>query len=514
MDRTEPPGKGPAPPAQRPAGRPPLRHRIGLLAGLAVFAAMRLLPPPAEMPPAAWSVAALAALMALWWVSEAIPVPATALLPVLVLPVLGVRDPVAAAAPYGNPLIFLFLGGFLIALAVQRWGLHKRLALAMLRRVGTSPHALVAGFLAVAAVLSMWLSNTATSIVLLPVALSVAAMVRRGGTGNMDPGTRTAVDAALLLAIAYGANIGGLATLIGTPPNALLAGFLLQSTGYSLGFARWMLFALPLAAIMLAAAWLVLTRLAFRIPAAPLPGAGATIGAELAALGPLSGPEVRVATVFAAVAAAWLGRPAVEDLLPDGVTVTDPAIAVAGALALFLLPSGRRAGERLLDWSQARRLPWGVLILFGGGLSLAAAIGDTGLAAWIADALAGLADLPIGVIVTGMTATIVLLTELTSNTATAATFLPLVAELAVRLGYSPLFLAIPAAVAASCAFMLPVATPPNAIVYGSGRVTMGQMALAGIWLNVFATAVITAATFLWLPLVFGVDGSALPPTSR
>ncbi len=507
MDRTKPPDKDPATTAQRPAGGPSLRRRVGLLAGLAVFAALRLMPPPAEMPPEAWSVAALAALMALWWVSEAIPVPATALLPVLVLPLLGVRDIAEAAAPYGNPLIFLFLGGFLIALAVQRWGLHKRLALAMLRRTGTSPHALVAGFLAVAAFLSMWLSNTATSIVLLPVALSVASMVRRGSAEHMDSRTRTAVDAALLLAIAYGANIGGLATLIGTPPNALLAGFLLQSTGYSLGFARWMLFALPVAVILLAAAWLVLTRLAFRIPAAPLPGAAATIGAELAALGPVSGPELRVAAVFVTVATAWLLRPAVEGMLPDGVTMTDPAIAIAGALALFLLPSGRRVGERLLDWSQARRLPWGVLILFGGGLSLAAAIGDTGLAIWIADALAGLADLPMGVIVTGITAIIILLTELTSNTATAATFLPLVAELAVRLGHNPLLLTIPAAVAASCAFMLPVATPPNAIVYGSGRITMGQMAWAGIWLNVLATVVITVAAFLLLPLVFGVDGA-------
>ncbi|MHA1600436.1 MAG: SLC13 family permease, partial [Alphaproteobacteria bacterium] len=214
------------------AGHSSLRRRAGLLTGLVVFAALRFMPPPVAMSPEAWAVAALAALMALWWVSEAIPVPATALLPFLMLPLLGVSDPIEAAAPYGNPLIFLFLGGFLIALSVQRWGLHKRLALALLRRVGTSPHALVAGFLVVAASMSMWLSNTATSIVLLPVALSVATMVRHGGAENMDSGTRSAVDAALLLAIAYGANIGGLATLIGTPPNALLAGFLLQSSGY------------------------------------------------------------------------------------------------------------------------------------------------------------------------------------------------------------------------------------------------------------------------------------------
>jgi solute carrier family 13 (sodium-dependent dicarboxylate transporter), member 2/3/5 len=499
---TENPGSSRKP---TPGGHSSLRRRAGLLTGLAVFAALRFLPPPVAMSPEAWAVAALAALMALWWVSEAIPVPATALLPFLMLPLLGVSNPIEAAAPYGNPLIFLFLGGFLIALSVQRWGLHKRLALALLRRVGTGPHALVAGFLVVAASLSMWLSNTATSIVLLPVALSVATLVRHGGADNMDSKTRTAVDAALLLAIAYGANIGGLATLIGTPPNALLAGFLLQSSGYNLGFARWMLFALPLSAILLALAWLVLTRLAFRIPTASLPGARAAIDREFAALGPVSGPEIRVATVFVMVAVAWLVRPVAADMLPDGMAVTDPAIALTGALALFLLPSGRRDGERLLDWRQTRRLPWGILVLFGGGLSLAAAIGKTGLAAWIADTLAGQADLPIGVIVTGTTGIIILLTELTSNTATAATFLPLVTELAVRLGHNPLLLAIPAALAASCAFMLPVATPPNAIVYGSGRITMGQMAWAGIWLNVLATALIVVAAFVLLPLVFDLS---------
>jgi sodium-dependent dicarboxylate transporter 2/3/5 len=478
-----------------------------LLAGLAVFAVINVAPPPADMPAEAWPVAAVAGLMAVWWVSEAIPVPATALLPALLLPALGVRDPVQAAAPYGNPLIFLFLGGFLIAMAVQRWGLHKRLALAMLRRVGTNPHAMVGGFLVVAAALSMWLSNTATSIVLLPVALSVAAMVHRAGTEKTGPDARAALDAALLLAIAYGASIGGLATLIGTPPNALLAGFLLQRTGYSLGFARWMLFALPVTVILLAVAWLVLTRLAFRLPSMPLPGARSTIRAELAGLGPVSGPELRVAVVFLTVAGAWLARPAVEGLLPGSAVVTDPGIAIAGALALFVLPSGRRPGERLLDWPQTRRLPWGVLILFGGGLSLAAAIGETGLATWIANRLTGLEDLPLGAIVTGVTATIVMLTELTSNTATAATFLPLVAELAARLGHDPLVLAIPATLAASCAFMLPVATPPNAIIYGSGRVTMGQMAWAGLWLNVLATAVIVAAALVLLPLVFGVEGA-------
>ncbi len=363
----------------------------------------------------------------------------------------------------------------------------------------------MAGFLLAPAALSMWLSNTATSILMLPIGLSVAAIVRRGGAG--ETGGEHEFDAALLLAIAYGASLGGIATLIGTPPNALLAAFLQQTTGQPLGFARWMAYALPLSLVLLVAAWLLLTRVAFRVPRRPLAGARQVIAEGLNTLGPVTGPEKRVAAVFATVAALWLLRPALGDALPAGIGLTDPMIAIAGALALFVLPSGRQAGERLLDWGQTKRLPWGVLILFGGGLSLAAAIADSGLAAWIAGELSGLAAWPIGVVLLGVVGAVILLTELTSNTATAAAFLPLLAELATSLGRDPLVLAVPAAIAASCAFMLPVATPPNAIVFGSGRVTIAQMVRAGIWLNLLGAALITALAFVLLPLVFGVSPS-------
>jgi len=493
---------GPVAPAgeRRGTARAPLTRWSGLLLGLGLFVALRLLPAPQGMPDAAWAVAALAGLMALWWITEAVPVAATALLPVVALPLLGVRGPVAAAAPYAHPLIFLFLGGFLIALAIERWGLHRRLALALLQRIGTRPDTLVAGFLLVPAALSMWLSNTATSLVMLPIGLSVAALLH---SETVSPGEDADFDAALLLAIAYGASIGGMATLIGTPPNALLAAFVSESYGRDIGFAQWMAFGLPVSILLLGAAWLVLTRLAFRVPHAPLPGARDIVAREAARLGPMSGPERRVAAVFGTVALLWLLRPQLAPWLPDGAELGDPGIALLGAVALFALPSGRAPGERLLHWAATARLPWGVLILFGGGLSLAGAIADSGLAAWIAGEMQVLADWPLAGVIAAVSGTVVMLTELTSNTATAATFLPLLAELATALGHDPLLLAAPAAVAASCAFMLPVATPPNAIVYGSGRISMLQMARAGIWLNVLATALATAAALLLVPLVFG-----------
>jgi len=490
---------------RRGTARSPRTRWSGLLSGLALFAVLRLLPAPQGMEATAWAVAALAGLMAVWWITEAVPVAATALLPVVALPLLGVRGAVDATAPYAHPLIFLFLGGFLIALAIERWGLHRRLALALLRRIGTRPDGLIAGFLIVPAALSMWLSNTATSLVMLPIGLSVAALLHGEGKQNASaaPHTGDDFDAPLLLAIAYGASIGGMATLIGTPPNALLAAFLSESYGRDIGFAQWMAFGLPVSVLMLAAAWLVLTRLAFRVPHGPLPGAQELVAREAAALGATTGPEKRVAAVFATVALLWLLRPQLDPWLPAGASLGDPGIAVLGALALFALPSGRAPGERLLHWSATARLPWGVLVLFGGGLSLAGAIAESGLAAWIAGEMLVLADWPLAGLVATVSGTVVLLTEFTSNTATAATFLPLLAELAAALGHDPLLLAAPAAVAASCAFMLPVATPPNAIVYGSGYISIPQMARAGIWLNVLSTILASGAALVLVPLVFG-----------
>ncbi|MCB4823485.1 SLC13 family permease [Roseicella aerolata] len=481
---------------------------LGLLLGLGLFAAMLLLPPPEGMSPVAWRVAAVAVLMASWWVTEAIPIPATGLLPLILFPLLGIANIGQASAPYADPLIFLFLGGFLVALALERWNLHRRIALRTVALVGTRPPALVGGFMLATAFLSMWVSNTATAVMMLPIGLSVIALLedgaRQDGDGQDGQAKAGGFATALLLGIAYAASIGGLGTLIGTPPNALLAGFMSRTYGVEIGFAQWMVIGVPLVVLLLSCTWLLLTRLVFALPRGDLGGASALLHAELGRLGPMSGPEKRVAVVFAAMAALWVVRPLLGDLVPG---INDTGIAIAAALALFILPAGRgQGGAALLGWDAARRLPWGVLLLFGGGLSLAAAITRSGLAEWIGAALGGFGVLPVLIVVLVVTAAIVFLTELTSNTATAAAFLPLVASLAPALGADPFLLTIPTALAASCAFMMPVATPPNAIVYGSGHLTIAQMARAGFWLNLLSIAVIVGLAWLAVGRLFAVPG--------
>ncbi len=485
------------------AGTPPrAAARLGLLLGPLVFVAMLLLPPPAGIAPEAWRVAATATLMALWWVTEAVPIPVTGLLPLALFPLLGVASMGETAAPYADPLIFLFLGGFLVALGLERWNLHRRIALGVVGLVGVRPASLVGGFMLATAFLSMWVSNTAAAVMMLPIGLSVIALLRQDG----EAAARDGFAPALLLGIAYGASIGGMATLIGTPPNALLAAFMRRTYGVEIGFAQWMAIGLPLAATMLLGAWLILTRLAFALPRQAIAGSAALIRGEIAGLGPLATPELRVGLVFAGAALLWVLRPALEGVLPAGVN--DTVIAVAAGVLLFIIPAGGKAGRgvRLMDWPTATRLPWGVLLLFGGGLSLAAAIGSSGLAAWIGAGFAGLGHWPLLLVVLLVTAGIVFLTELTSNTATAAAFLPLMASVAPALAADPFLLTIPVALGASCAFMLPVATPPNAIVFGSGRLTVAQMARAGFLLNLAAIAIILGLTTALVGPVFRVAG--------
>ncbi len=490
---------------QEPRGTTP-RRLAGILGGSVLFATMLVLPPPEGLDSAAWRVAAMAALMAVWWMTEAIPVAATALLPIALFPLLRASGVTEAAAPYGNPLIFLFLGGFVIARAVERWNLHRRIALAVLAAVGTRPDRLIGGFMLATAGLSMWVSNTATAVMMLPIGLSVIGLLRTD-EGQTKPGTgEDRFALALLLGIAYSASIGGLATLIGTPPNALLAGFMEQTYGVTVGFFQWMLVGVPVSAVMLGTAWLLLTRVLFRHALPRIEGAETLIAGEIAKLGPMRREEKRVVAVFACVALLWVFRPLLARWLP----LTDPGIAILGALAMFLVPADLGRGVFLLDWNHAKRLPWGILLLFGGGLSLARAIDDSGLAAWIGELLTACAGWPAVAIVLLITAIVVFLTELTSNTATAAVFLSVVASLGVCIGHNPLLFAVPAALAASCAFMMPVATPPNAIVFGSGMVTVPQMARAGFLLNLAAILVIVLVTFSLVLLVFGVEPGIVP----
>ncbi|MGE0351964.1 MAG: SLC13 family permease [Gemmatimonadales bacterium] len=463
-------------------------RRIGLAGGLALFIVCLLLAPPAGMTLPAWRAAAVGILMAIWWISEAIPIPATALIPLVLFPVLDVVPIRDAAAPYANPVIFLFLGGFLIAGALRRCGLHERMALSIVALVGTRPAAIVAGFMAATAFLSMWVSNTATVVMMFPMALSVIVLAE-----STDHGPGPGFEGALLLGLAYAANIGGMATLIGTPPNAVLAGFLSETTGREIGFVQWMGLGLPVVLIALPVAWWYLVRIQHRLPTAPIAGGGPIFKERLAAKPPPSRAEWTVGIVTALTALAWIIRPLLETRLPG---LSDAGIAIGGALLMFVIPVERRSFAPALTWEEAEKLPWSVLILFGGGLSLAGAVERTGLAGWIGGAMEPLQSLPIIVVTAAITATVILLTELTSNTATAAAFLPVVGAIAVGMGKDPLLLALPTALAASCAFMLPVATPPNAIVFGSGRLTIPQMARAGIWMNLLMLVVILAAVFL------------------
>jgi sodium-dependent dicarboxylate transporter 2/3/5 len=472
--------------------------------------------------PAGRIVATVGVLMATWWMTEAIPLSATALIPIVAFPAFGVRSVSEATAPYADPIVFLFMGGFLIAIAMQKWNLHRRIALLTLRAVGTHPRRIVLGMMIATSFLSMWVSNTATTLMMLPIALSVLNLVvertrsRAGGHDGDGPAIQQgttisdAVDdrsvrifgVGLVLSIAWAASIGGLGTLLGSPPNAIVAGYVSEELGRQLGFLEWMQLGVPLAVVFVAIAWLLITRVLFRSDLTEVPGGREMINGQLAEMGPMSRGERMVLAVFAGAAFMWVvpgllvNIPAVEQAAPWLDDLNDTAIAIAAGLVLFLLPADRD-GRMVLRWNDAQAgLPWGVLLLFGGGLSLAGAVAASGLDAWIGEQVEPLGALPIVLLVAAIVTLVLLLTEVTSNTATAATFIPVLGGVAIGIGADSMTLLIPAALAATCAFMLPVGTPPNAIVFGSGTVTIGQMARGGAVLNV--TGIILITLFSWL----------------
>lgn len=450
------------------------------------------------------ATAAVTVLMAVWWMTEAVEISATALLPIVLFPLVGATTLNEATEPYANPLIFLFLGGFLLALAMQRWGLERRIALLALRVVGTEPTRVIGGFMVMTAVFSMWVSNTATVAMMLPIALAVIAAVRVDRRPSRDDFSR-----ALLLGIAASASIGGVGTLIGTPPNLFLASFARETLGTEISFVEWLGVGLPLVAVMLPVAWLLLTRVLFR-PVIGDPSARASIADRLGSrLGRPHTAEWIVLVVFSLTVLAWLTRPVLEDLSILGARpfehLSDAGIAMAAALSLFVIPADRRTMEPVLDWETAKRVPWGILLLFGGGLSLAAAIDANGLAEFIGAQTAVLDAVPPVVLITVIAAAVVFLSEMASNTATAAALVPILAAVAPGLGLEPLLLAVPAALAASMAFMLPVGTPPNAIVFGSGEIEMTDMMRLGVWLNLVSITTITVATYLVAAPLLGLD---------
>lgn len=470
--------------ASTPEKAPPsAAARIGLWLGPMWLLAVLILPPPDGMPQPAWASVGMALLMATWWATEAIPIPATSLLPIVLVPALGIEKLGATTANYANPIIFLFLGGFLLGIAMQRWNLHRRIALRVLLVVGQEPKNQIAGFMIATGFLSMWVSNTATSIMMLPIGMSVVTLLG----DDQDERETARYATALLLAIAYSASIGGIATLIGTPPNALLAGYLADNHGIEVGFAQWMVIGLPVAIGMMVLAWWWLTRGGFRLNTAE--DSEQVFREELGRLGPISPAERRVGVIFILAAALWMVRPLLNDA---GVAwLSDTVIAMIAGITLFLLPSGVTRHTRLIDWDDAQKLPWGVLLLFGGGLALASVIKSSGLAKWIAEQLSVFAGLPLLLLVGMIVLVIIFLTEVTSNTATAAAFLPLLGALALSMQVDPLLITVPAAIAASCAFMMPVATPPNAIVFATGHMKIQSMMRAGLFLNIAGTVFIT-----------------------
>lgn len=486
----------------------PERGRLGrglaLAAGPAAYLILHAVA-PGSLEPAARQVLGVLGWMSLWWLTEAIPLGATALLPIALFPVLGVLPTRDAVSPYASDIVFLFLAGFLLAAALQHWRAHARLAYGMVGAMGSGGRRIVLGVMLATAVLSMWISNTATAAMMYPIALAIGELF---GDGSDARRLRTA----LMLGVAYAASIGGMATLIGTPPNLIFAGAAAQLTGRPVSFVDFMMIGTPIAVILLPLCWAMLVFVLFRGEVAMGREARTLLTARRDALGPICGGERLVLAVFALTALGWLFRepktigdvtiPGLASIIPE---VSDASVGIAGALLLFILSGARASGHRepLLTWRQARDIPWEVLLLFGGGLSLAAAMESSGLAPWMGNLMTALGGYAPIVLFAGLAAIVLVLSELASNTAVAAMAMPIAASLAGAVHEEPLALMLVAALAASTGFALPVATPPNAIVFGSGQVTIKQMARAGLLLDALAIMTIVVMVTLLYPMVFG-----------
>lgn len=468
---------------------------------------MLQLPSPEGLSRDAWCVAALSLLMATLWITEAIPLPATALLPIPLVPLLGVSTVQETVVSYSHPIIFLFMGGFIVALAMERWKLHQRIALLVLRFSGDRPAFLIGGFMTVSAFLSMWVSNTATTLMMLPIAVSVVATVKSGRVGNTQ--VESILPKALMLSLAYGASAGGMATLVGTPPNAFFAGFVEETYGIEVGFLDWMAVGLPISILLLIMIWLMLTKIIFNVGKDPIIGVRTVIDKQLKTQGKLSRGEILVGGVFLTLAALWILRPWINAVFP-ALQLSDTVIGMTIGLSTFLIPVDWRKGVFLMDWEWGKKIPFGILLLFGGGLTLASLIQKSGLSIWIGQQLGGLSVFPTIVIVLVMVLLVIFITELTSNTATTATFLPIAGALAITLGEHPLMLVIPATLAVSCAFMLPVATPPNAIVFSSGYLSQRDMTRVGFGLNIIGVMFVTLIAYTVMLWVFGIEPGVAP----
>ena len=472
-----------------------------------VFLLMEWIGKPETLGVEAYHVLCTTVWIAVWWILEAVPIAVTALLPIVLFPLTGAMEIDVTTQSIGLKYIFLYIGGFMIENAIERWGLHKRIALNIIYYVGSDVAKIILGFMMATAFLSMWISNTATSVMMLPIGM---ALVTQFKSTSGDSRLGEEFGKALMLSIAYSASIGGLATLVGTPPNLVLAGILKELYGYKITFVQWISFGLPISALLIFICWKYLTSFAFKFYRVQLPGGKEKIKQLREDLGRLSYEEKAVAIVFALTATCWMLRSFIEQLIP---AVDDTMIAMFFSIVLFIVPAN--GGDRkIITWEEAVRLPWGIILLFGGGMTLAKGFSTTGLAVWIAERMSQMDGLSVFMLILVLVAMVNLLTEITSNLATTAMLLPVLAPMALSLNLHPLMIMTSVTIAASCAFMLPVATPPNAVVFGSGYLRIPDMVRSGVFMNVISIILITIATYLFLPYLWDIDPHHFPETFR
>lgn len=494
--------------------RRPVKDRIlsnlGLFAGPLAFLIVLTAIHPTGLSKEANAVLACTCWMAIWWVSEAVPIAVTALLPIILFPLTGGLDLTSTTASFGHKYIFLYLGGFILAIAIEKCNLHKRIALYIINAIGTSIRFIILGFMIATAFMSMWISNTATSVMMLPIGLAIISQLKDDPTTE-DVDENDQFGKALMLGIAYSASIGGMATLFGTPPNLVLAGVVYEYYGIEISFAQWMLFGLPISIILLAISWLYLTKVAFKYSTDQFPGGRAEIRKQIRQLGKITYEEKQVLVVFILTAFAWIFR---KDLLqPIIPALDDTIIAMIAGVTVFLLPT-RKKGEKIIKWEDAVKLPWGIILLFGGGMALAEGFKASGLAAWIGEQMTQLSGFNILLIILIIIATVNFLTEITSNLATASMLLPILAQMAISIDVHPFLLMVAATVAASCAFMLPVATPPNAVVFGSGYLRIPDMVQKGFRMNLISIILLTFFVYVILPWLWGFNMGAFPASLK
>ncbi len=489
-------------------------QRIGLITGPLIFLIMLFITPPEGMSVSAMRVAAITVLMAVWWITEAVPIPATSLLPILLYPLLGVVKVGDVTAKYADPTIYLFIGGFFVAVTMERWNLHRRIALHTIRLVGTSPSKMTLGFMIATAFISMWVSNTATAMMMVPIGLAVIAQVTGISAKQLLDGSvgvqQQNFGKGLMLAIAYAASIGGVATIIGTPPNTIMVAMLNETYGQTITFAQWMVFGLPMVIIMLGLTWFIIVKLLFNTGDLQLSKGKDVIAYEIEKMGKITREELIVLIVFLIVGILWVITPTLKNYIPVLENVNDTVIAMFGTILLFVIPADWKRGIFILDWKTSVKIPWDIVLLFGGGIAVASGFEKSGLAKYVAEQLQGLQGLDMIVFILIVTLLVVFLTEITSNTATATLLVPIMGASAVALSIHPYATIIPACVAASFAFMLPVATPPNAVVFGSGAIRISDMAKAGLWLNLAGTILIVVFIVYLLPVLWGIDLTSTP----